>query len=216
MSLWITTIQLISSLTKKKNKKQKKQLEAWCHVIIENSLTTLLKDLTWQIKIRGHGPLGLVAAFPRPLVEPSENRPHWEPLGRFRHRAEKESSNRATAESWQTARSVVSEVSDNTVPSEPRTSLDQWWGVQSKLQTLFVTQENFRNFPGGPGVKTPAHSPQGAQVQSLVKELGIPHATWCSQNQKKQNFLLAETQRLRIVWCLAKDHALTTWAKSSY
>jgi len=59
MSLWITTIQLISSLTKKK-----KKLEAWCHVIIENSLTTLLKDLTWQIKTRGHGPLGLVAAFP--------------------------------------------------------------------------------------------------------------------------------------------------------
>ena len=45
-------------------KKKKKKLEAWCHVIIENSLTTLLKDLTWQIKTRGHGPLGLVAAFP--------------------------------------------------------------------------------------------------------------------------------------------------------
>ena len=47
MSLWITTTQLISSLTKKK------KLAAWCHVIIENSLTTLLKDFTWQIKIRG-------------------------------------------------------------------------------------------------------------------------------------------------------------------
>ena len=40
MSLQITTTQLISSLTKKK------KIEAWCHVIIENSLTTLLKDWT--------------------------------------------------------------------------------------------------------------------------------------------------------------------------
>ena len=67
------------------------------------------------------------------------------------------------------------------------------WGVQPKLQTLFVTQENFRNFPGGPGVKTPACSLQGAQVQSLVKNSGSHmHMVQPKTKKKKTEFSIGQ------------------------
>ena len=57
--------------------------------------------------------------------------------------------------------------------------------LQGKLTVFVINSKHLRDFPSGPGVKTPHLAAQGAD-SILGLRTKILNAVWCSQKEKKK------------------------------